>query len=214
MTIFKLGLTHNKTKRLMILWRFLCWGTVGLLMLNSCSSMSTKTTDYRVDKITDINHELYWKMSGRMSVRFNDGSSEKVNMTWTQSNQRLTLEFAGSFGLGSHIIKVKSDGSATMTSSKLNESADSLKTLWDQFSPIPLPIEAFAYWIKGLTHPFIMPLNLSESNEPKTKQFTQALWNVNMSKYELRKTYLMPKKIKISNGVESASVLIENWTFY
>lgn len=184
------------------------------LLFNSCTSVQTKNDDYRIVQITDINDEVYWKMEGRMSVRFADGSSERINMSWTQSDQRLILEFSGSFGLGTHVIKVKSDGSATITSSKLNESADSLTALWDQFSPIPLPIEAFSYWIKGLTHPFIMPLNIKETVEPQSKQFTQLDWNVDMSRYELRKTYLMPKKIKVSNGVESASVLIENWTFY
>ncbi|MCJ8314388.1 MAG: outer membrane lipoprotein LolB [Saccharospirillaceae bacterium] len=209
MTSFKplLNLTNTRLSVIFIVF-------LGSLILNSCSSLQPKNNDYRINKITDINNEIFWKMNGRMSLRFADGSSEKINMLWTQSGKRLTLEFSGTFGLGSHVIKVKSDGSATITSSKLNESADSLTALWDQFSPIPLPIEAFSYWIKGLTHPFIMPLNSKETNDPKSKQFTQLDWQIKMSRYELRKTYQMPNKIKFSNGIESASVFIDNWIFY
>ncbi|BCE00762.1 lipoprotein insertase outer membrane protein LolB [Marinicellulosiphila megalodicopiae] len=187
---------------------------ISLLLMVSCSTPQTKNNDFSLTDTVDINQEHYWKMEGRLSVRLSDGSAEKINMIWIQSGERLKLDFSGTFGLGTHIIRVNPDGSASIESSKVNESAESLPSLWEQFSPLPLPIEAFSYWIKGEAQPDTIITVKTATSEPKTTSFEQFGWQIIMSKYTDRKTYNMPNKIKLSDGTQSATVFIENWTFY
>jgi len=201
MTLFKQTLTQFWSKRRL----FTLLSTI--VLISSCVSSRTQNNDYRLEAITDINNEAYWDMQGRMTVRLGDGTSEKINMSWRQSGKRLTLEFSGT-------IKVQSDGSASITSANLNESAKSLEALWNQFSPLPLPISALSYWIKGERSPISAQLNTVENHDPKSKKFNQQNWEVSMSKYTTRKTYNMPNKIKLSNGSQSATIFIEQWTFY
>ena len=80
-------------------------------------------------------------------------------------------------------------------------------------------MQFFPYWVKGIAKP---EGEISAAFQSSTGEFAwlkQDGWQVDFSKYEPRKFYKMPTKIKIKQlntelgYAQSATLVIKEWTF-
>jgi len=196
--------------------------TVCLLLVQCQNLFKTKTYDvgsepsFKNSAQRDAALKKYkqWQADGKIGLTYPYRGKRKAitaNIDWFQDNQNFDMSFSGPLGMGGFTIE-KRPSKTVLTDHKGRQyTASSPESLMDKHTGIPIPWSDLVWWVRALPAP----------DKPHEKQFMpdalhmekleQSGWVIDYLEYSNYENFLLPGKIKFSNGEINATVIVHNW---
>jgi len=152
-----------------------------------------------------------WTARGKVALRSAD-SAESAGLVWRQQGPATDLQLSGPLGVGA--TSIHSDG-ARLEIRRGDEqqildvsTADAIRQSvgWD------LPLQALAYWLKGLPAPGQSVQDMEfDPDTGLLRRLHQEDWEVRYQKYGEFGGVILPLRLQVSRGATEAKVLITHW---
>jgi outer membrane lipoprotein LolB len=187
---------------------------ISILFLYACSHTALNNNDLRdsiqlaADSValTTLTH---WQLRGKLGVR-SSNSASTANLQWLQQQQAFSLKLSGPLGTGT----LTAEGDYRTIEVKQGDKTFRGKpsTIGQQLLGLPLPVDAFGWWAKGLPSPTLSPpTKLLMDFQGNPTYFEQAGWQLSFSKFQMTQGYYLPRKLSGQMGDLSFKLMISAW---
>lgn len=152
-----------------------------------------------------------WCIVGRSAVKYDD-SGWQADVRWCFSGIKTTLQLTGPVNLNRVVI------SYYPGELRIQESKDQLtishtpERMLKSRLGFSVPLSAFRYWLQGVAEPG-EGMSQKYDNEGRLHILEQHGWVVTYSAYMLSKGYMLPRKIKLNNDMNSVrlKIVVDRW---
>jgi outer membrane lipoprotein LolB len=168
-------------------------------------------TRYWETKKLILNKLNFWKLAGRMSVRFkNDAWS--ASLYWRQELDSYNVGIVAPLSQGS--IEINGDANTVnlKTSDDQVYSNDDVDLLMQQNLGWSIPVSAMQYWIKGLPAPDLKIDKIILDDMGKLDELTQSNWHITYQTYTRAEEYDLPSRLQITRENLIIRLNINSWT--
>ena len=151
-----------------------------------------------------------WTVTGRLALsNGRDGGSG--TLTWSQQGARGELAFVGAFGRGSWRLST-APGQATLeTADGQFHHASDVATLVLRQTGWSVPVEALAWWIRGLPQPGT-EATLDRNREGELRGLLQHGWQVRFEGDLSHDGMRLPRKITADRDGNRVRLLVTQWS--
>ena len=95
-----------------------------------------------------------WQLQGKLGFKTVDrGGSATVY--WSQNQQQYQVQLKGPLGAGNVVIEGDQSSAQMLSGDKLYRAAPT--ALAARFTGLPIPVDALAWWVRGLPNPYPNP---------------------------------------------------------
>jgi len=190
-------------------------GLAILMFLAACSSMPASNVESASREILYESrlHELselkQWKIEGRLAV--NDGKDGgSGNFKWSSKGESNSMNFHGALGRGAWRLEADKDGAVLELADGETYQAPSVSELLEQNLGWKVPVDALAWWVRGLAAP-----GTSASRElNKNGQLVgldQLGWMIKYGRYRDNDGVFMPIKMTASKDSQTLKLVVRGW---
>jgi outer membrane lipoprotein LolB len=190
-----------------------------VLLLEGCVTPPETTVDVAPDPARWAAHQATmdtihgWEAEGRVAADF-AGDSASGSVTWSQSFDLVDFRFRGPFGFGG--FQIQGDDERLRVRTSRGEDfilSDPIEDMRVQLGWV-LPVRSMRYWILGVPAPTpdgAAAASLAFAPDGELVALMQDGWQVDLSDYQERSGYLLPRKVVMqTDGVELRFV-IDTW---
>jgi outer membrane lipoprotein LolB len=150
-----------------------------------------------------------WSFEGRVSVRGpNEGGS--ATLRWQESPEGAELRAMGPLGAGSFTLTRDSQGALLRTADGKQRHAAEVATLVQDAFGAQIPVDALAYWVRGLPAPG--PVETLELDaHGRLAQLRQRGWDVEFSGYARSGALDLPARLQARSEPWEVRLAIRRW---
>ena len=150
-----------------------------------------------------------WQLQGKLGFKTVDrGGSATVY--WSQNQQQYQVQLKGPLGAGNVVIEGDQSSAQMLSGDKLYRAAP--PALAARFTGLPIPVDALAWWVRGLPNPTnSASTGLVTNPDGTAARFVQQGWQLTFSRYQMTNAGLLPKKISGQLGDQSFKLVISRW---
>ena len=158
-----------------------------------------------------------WQLQGKLGFKTVDrGGSATVH--WNQNQQQYQVQLKAPLGAGNVIIEGDQTSAQMHVGDKFYRATPT--TLAARFTGLPIPVDALAWWVRGLPNPYPNPnsnpnstvlTGLITNPDGTATSFVQQGWQLTFSRYQMTNAGLLPKKISGQLGDQSFKLVISRW---
>ncbi len=193
----------------------LIWSLITALLTTACSSVPTATPDqtereylYGI-KSAELKKAQWWALKGRLAVNDGkDGGSGHLN--WLKRDQYSSMSFHGAFGRGAWKLNEDENGAVLEWSDGRVKRAESVAELVERQLGWKIPVNALAWWVRGLTAPGEWDLRQLDSHG-NLKKLSQQGWDIEYGRYRDLGNVSMPVKVTARRQSYKVKFAIQFW---
>lgn len=162
-----------------------------------------------------------WQLQGKLGFKTLDRGGS-ATLYWSQNQQQYQVQLKGPLGAGNVVIEGDQSSAQMLSGDKVYRAAPS--ALAARFTGLPIPVDALAWWVRGLPNPNASPNPNPNSNPNSTAptglitnpdgtaaSFVQQGWQLTFSRYHMTNVGLLPKKVSGQLGDQSFKLVISRW---
>ena len=150
-----------------------------------------------------------WALKGRLAVNDGeDGGSGHLN--WQKHGQNSSMNFHGALGRGAWQLNVDGNGAVLEWADGEIHRANSVGELVLQQLGWTIPVNALAWWVRGLTAPGDWDLRILDQ-DGNIEKLSQLGWNIEYSRYRDAGSVSMPVKLTARRRSYTVKVAIQDW---
>ncbi len=184
-------------------------------LITACSTVPTGEIDqaervllYEV-KSSALAAAERWALKGRLAVNDGeDGGSGHLN--WQTHGQISSMNFHGALGRGAWQLNSDENGAVLEWADGEVYRADTVSELIEQRLGWTFPVNALAWWVRGLTAPG--DWNLRQLDEHgNLEKLSQLGWNIEYGRYRDAGSISMPVKLTARRQSYTVKFAIQDW---
>ncbi len=150
-----------------------------------------------------------WELKGRLAVNDGeDGGSGHLN--WQQHGQTSSMNFRGAFGRGAWQLHADENGAVLEWTDGEVHRADTVDELIEKWLGWTIPVNALAWWVRGLTAPGDWDLRQLDA-QGKLEKLSQLGWNIEYGQYRDAGKVSMPMKLTAHRQSYTVKFAIQYW---
>jgi outer membrane lipoprotein LolB len=150
-----------------------------------------------------------WRLVGRISLDDGDqGGSGKLQ--WAVSPDNSSIAFHGAMGRGAFQLEITPEGAVLKQASGNEFRAESADSLARQQVGWPVPVEALAWWVRGLAAPGPV-LQQQLDAEGLLLKLAQFGWQIDFNRYSPVDGVSMPVRLVAIRGSYRVKLAISQW---
>lgn len=160
-----------------------------------------------------------WQLQGKLGFKTLDRGGS-ATLYWSQNQQQYQVQLKGPLGAGNVVIEGDQSSAQMLSGDKLYRAAPT--ALAARFTGLPIPVDALAWWVRGLPNPNASPNPNSNPNstaptglitnpDGTAASFVQQGWQLTFSRYHMTNVGLLPKKVSGQLGDQSFKLVISRW---
>lgn len=160
-----------------------------------------------------------WQLQGKLGFKTLDRGGS-ATLYWSQNQQQYQVQLKGPLGAGNVVIEGDQSSAQMLSGDKVYRAAPS--ALAARFTGLPIPVDALAWWVRGLPNPNASPNPNSNPNstaptglitnpDGTAASFVQQGWQLTFSRYHMTNVGLLPKKVSGQLGDQSFKLVISRW---
>ena len=158
-----------------------------------------------------------WQLQGKLGFKTLDRGGS-ATLYWSQNQQQYQVQLKGPLGAGNVVIEGDQSSAQMLSGDKVYRAAPS--ALAARFTGLPIPVDALAWWVRGLPNPNASPNSNPNSTAPTglitnpdgtAASFVQQGWQLTFSRYHMTNVGLLPKKVSGQLGDQSFKLVISRW---
>ena len=160
-----------------------------------------------------------WQLQGKLGFKTLDRGGS-ATLYWSQNQQQYQVQLKGPLGAGNVVIEGDQSSAQMLSGGKVYRAAPS--ALAARFTGLPIPVDALAWWVRGLPNPNASPNPNSNPNstaptglitnpDGTAASFVQQGWQLTFSRYHMTNVGLLPKKVSGQLGDQSFKLVISRW---
>jgi outer membrane lipoprotein LolB len=160
----------------------------------------------RLGQLQSLDH---WSLKGRLAISSGkDGGSGQLS--WKRADQLTLMSFRGTFGKGAWQLRADETGARLELADGSVHLADSVNELVLQHVGWKVPVEALAWWVKGLASPGKWD-SRSLDEQGHLNQLKQLGWDVEFAQYHAEQGPWLPTKLTARQGDYRVKMVIAEW---
>lgn len=190
------------------------WLFIMLLVLNACTGVGVKKADpgnraaYK-DRAAVLAAVPQWGFVGRISLDDGDrGGSGRLQ--WDVQSEKSELDFHAAMGRGAWHLEIGPEGAVLKEADGSEQSAAGVNTLIQDRMGWPIPVDALAWWVRGLAAPGAIEDEEFDS-EGLLISLVQFGWNVDFKRYDSTAGAELPVRLNASRGNYRVKLAISRW---
>lgn len=190
------------------------WWLATVLLLGACSGLTTREQDTadpqayleRAGRLAAIEH---WGLVGRLSL--DDGEQGgSGTLRWNVDPAGSDLDFRGTMGRGAWQLELR-PGSATLklANGEIQTAPDIDSLVMDRVG-WPVPVEALAWWVRGLRAPGAVDSEEVDANG-LLLSLTQSGWSVDFKRYRVVEGVPLPVSLEAQRNSYRVKLAAGRW---
>lgn len=158
----------------------------------------------------DLTARRDWTLKGRLAVSdANDGGSG--NLQWQENLQGTRMDFHGALGRGAWRLEVNDRGAELELADGTLYRADEVQSLVREQIGWEVPIEALAWWVRGLEAPGAVESH--RLGDDGTLEFLDQLgWEIEFSHYRDVGRTSLPLRLTARQAGRTVKLVVRNWS--
>ena len=151
-----------------------------------------------------------WRITAKLGIRTtNDSGSLTIN--WQQQADRYYIQFSGPLGQGSGTLTGSPNGIIIEQANKPVISSNEAEQLIQESFGWALPVDHLNYWVRGLPSPLLAITQASYLPSGVLDTLNQSNWVLEYQRYSQVEQWLLPSKIRATNGNTRLTLIIKHW---
>ncbi len=182
-----------------------------LLLLTSACTYKGAIKKIDASKNIPLDQLNHWQLKARMAIT-TPKESITASLNWQKNNQLFDFHVSGAFGVTyAHLIQLKDKATLEIPDTQIL-TQDNAQVLLQNTLNWKFPINALAYWVKGLPSGEINE-QVFRNDRDQIDQIQLNYWRITFSKYRNFQGYLLPKKIKAVHPQMTIKLVAKSWLF-
>ncbi|MGB2055521.1 MAG: lipoprotein insertase outer membrane protein LolB, partial [Porticoccaceae bacterium] len=184
---------------------------ITLVMLAGCSYQPTVQPQSRSWSEHQQQLMAYdqWQLQGKLGFKTLD-SGGSATLYWSQNQQQYQVQLKGPLGAGNVVIEGDQTSAQMLRGDTVYRATPT--ALAARFTGLPIPVDALAWWVRGLPNPNnSASTGLVTNPDGTAANFVQQGWSLTFSRYHMTNAGLLPKKISGQLGDQSFKLVISRW---
>ncbi len=154
----------------------------------------------------------HWQLEARVAIQTADDSTT-ASLDWNKTGREFDFLLSGAFGVTlAHLVQEKQRATLNIPDHDTFVHHDA-QVLLQQALGWDFPIDALAYWVKGLPSGAAGEI-VTRDETGRLETIEMGFWRINFSKYKQFQGYQLPKMIKAVHPQMSLKVVAKKWAFY
>ena len=150
-----------------------------------------------------------WALKGRLAI--NDGENGgSGHLGWQKNGQTSSMNFHGALGRGAWQLKADDNGAVLEWADGKIYRADTVDELLEQRLDWTIPVNALAWWVRGLVAPGKWDLRQLDGHG-NIEQLNQLGWSIEYGRYRDAGSVSMPMKLTARRQSYTVRFAIQNW---
>jgi len=186
------------------------------LALGACSPVRTRPAEDALwtqayqSRAEKLGTSQSWALSGRLAISDGkDGGSG--SLSWSQEGQETMMSFRGALGKGAWQLQSDADGARLELADGAVSFAPSVRELVLEHVGWKVPVDALAWWIKGLAQPGKWEARTLDE-EGRLIDLRQSGWEVKFANYSGPADASLPRKLSARRGPYLVKMVVREWT--
>lgn len=159
--------------------------------------------------IAAVQGMVRWVLTGRIGIRVGD-RAWSGSLRWAQDGHRYRIRFVGPLGQGSLDLRGAPGAVVLRTSRGGPYRARSASELLEREFGWRLPVQALAYWVRGVPEPGVA-YRLHMGPDGRIRGFVQAGWTLAVSDYRRVRRLELPRRVQAHRGTMSVRLAVGRW---
>ena len=185
------------------------------LLLTACSTVPTTEPDqaqrlvlYEI-KSGELQNVQRWALKGRLAINDGkDGGSGHLN--WQKRDRFSHMSFHGALGRGAWQLIEDENGAVLEWANGEIKRAETVAELAEQQLGWAIPVNALAWWVRGLAAPGDWDLRQLDKNGD-LENLSQKGWTIEYGRYRDLGSVSMPVKLTARRQSYTVKVAIQHW---
>ncbi len=185
------------------------------LLMAACSSVPTgqsaqaeRAVLYEA-KFAAFEKSDRWALKGRLAV--NDGEEGgSGHLDWRKSGQTSSMNFRGALGRGAWQLTLDEKGAVLKWADGTVDHADTVGELIEQRLGWAIPVDALAWWVRGLAAPGDWDLRQLD-RYGNLEMLSQLGWEIEYGRYRDIDGLSMPVKLTACRHSYTVKLAIQDW---
>lgn len=185
------------------------------LLITACSTVPTGEID-QAERILlyeaksgALAEAERWAFKGRLAVNDGeDGGSGHIN--WQKHRQTTSMNFHGALGRGAWQLNSDENGAVLEWVDGEVHRADTVGELIEQRLGWTFPVDALAWWVRGLAAPGDWDLRQLDEHG-NLEKLSQQGWNIEYGRYRDAGSISMPMKLTARRQSYTVKFAIQDW---
>jgi outer membrane lipoprotein LolB len=190
------------------------WILACALLLQACAGVETRQPGvgdeaaYR-ERAARVGAYGQWGFTGRLSLDDGeDGGSG--SLSWNTTAESTALEFRGAMGRGAWQLRITPTGATLAESDGSVHSAPSVETLVRNRIGWAIPVEALAWWVRGLQAPGMVDAAALDA-DGRLLSLAQFGWDIEFTRYRETGGEALPAKMEARRGQYRVKLAVGRW---
>lgn len=150
-----------------------------------------------------------WALRGRLAV--NDGEEGgSGHLSWHTHGQTSSIKFHGALGRGAWQLHADENGAVLEWADGEVHRADSVSELIERRLGWAIPVNALAWWVRGLAVPGDWDLRQLDQHG-NIKKLSQLGWDIEYGRYRRTASVSMPMKLTARRQSYTVKFAIQDW---
>lgn len=186
------------------------------LALAACSPMRTRPAEDALwaqayqSRAETLGARTSWAFNGRLAISDGkDGGSG--SLSWSQDGEKTMMSFRGALGKGAWQLQSDSGGARLELANGEVSFASSVRELVLEHVGWKVPVDALAWWIKGLAQPGDWDARTLDE-DGQLVDLHQFGWEVKFANYSGPPEASLPRKMSARRGPYLVKMVIREWT--
>ena len=150
-----------------------------------------------------------WSLEGRLAVSDNDEGGSGF-LSWQQRPGSSRMDFHGALGRGAWRLLAGTDGAELEFADGRRYRADSIDDLLRAQVGWQVPVEALAWWVRGLAAPGKLQQRVLDE-EGRLSTLQQADWRIEFGRYAIFGGEAMPARMTARQQDRTVKLAIRKW---
>jgi len=185
------------------------------LLISACSTVPTGEVDQAeraslyASKSGTLAVADRWALRGRLAV--NDGEEGgSGHLSWQKHGQTSSIKFRGALGRGAWQLQADENGAVLEWADGEVHRADSVSELIERRLGWAIPVNALAWWVRGLTAPGDWDLRQLDQYG-NLEKLSQLGWDIEYGRYRNTASISMPMKLTARKQSYTVKFAIQDW---
>lgn len=161
------------------------------------------------DRLQQLQPVTRWELEARLAIS-NSSDGGSGSLKWAQDDQITRMSFHGALGRGAWQLEADSSGARLQLANGSVEHATSVAELVLHHVGWKVPVEALAWWIKGLADPDGWEQRELDE-QGRLKSLSQFGWDVAFDQYDEAGGFWLPAKLTARRGDYRIKMVVRKW---
>lgn len=189
---------------------------VAAAALTACQAPMHRPVDFDAawpqlaDRVDALARFDAWGLSGRLAI---DGGEEggSGRLDWAYDGGLGEMAFRGALGRGAWQLEYRPGAARLETAAGEVEHAGSVNEIAARHLGWTVPVEALAWWVRGLPAPGQEPRAVALDEEGRPAAFQQHGWRVEFSRYAMVEGVALPGRLDAEGPDGRVRLVVSAW---